>query len=337
MNRLLALTGILAVALSACAPTFLRSERVVTQAPAATAAPAMPPSPGFQFGGGGVAPLQGLTDANKAAGVSPELAVPQPGAPAQAAPTEAPVGDTGRLVIQTAQLSIVVADVNARVKAIEDMASAMGGFIVSVNVYQTYANNGETVPQAQVVVRVPQDKLDDALTQIKRGTVDVQNEQRAGTDVTDQYVDLQSRLKAKQAAADQLMTIMQSATKTQDVLDVYSQLQQVQSDIEVLKGQIKYYEQSAALSAISVNVIAEKTVKPIEVAGWMPQGVARDAIQQLIYFWQAFVDFLIRFFLFLLPVLLTIAIPLFLIFLFVRWLYRRSRKAKAALPVETPK
>ena len=155
--------------------------------------------------------------------------------------------------------------------------------------------------------------------------------------MTDQYVDLQSRLKAKQAAADQLMTIMQSATKTQDVLDVYSQLQQVQSDIEVLKGQIKYYEQSAALSAISVNVIAEKTVKPIEVAGWMPQGVARDAIQQLIYFWQAFVNFLIRFFLFLLPVLLTIGIPLYLIFLFVRWLYRRSRKARAALPMETPK
>ena len=328
MNRLLALVGILAVALSACATRAL--------APAPTAAPAMPPQRQPTFGaGGGVSPLQSLTDANKAVGQSPELAVPQPAA--QAAPTAAAAADTGRLVIQTAQLSIVVADVNARVKAIEDMASAMGGFIVSVNVYQTYANDGETVPQAEVVVRVPQDKLDDALTQIKRGTVDVQNEQRAGTDVTDQYVDLQSRLKAKQAAADQLMTIMQSATKTQDVLDVYSQLQQVQSDIEVLKGQIKYYEQSAALSAISVNVIAEKTVKPIEVAGWMPQGVARDAIQQLIYFWQAFVNFLIRFFLFLLPVLLTIGIPLYLIFLFVRWLYRRSRKARAALPVETPK
>ncbi|HEX9115391.1 MAG TPA: DUF4349 domain-containing protein, partial [Anaerolineae bacterium] len=300
MNRLLALIGILAVALSACAPRALRVA-APTAAPAATVAPAMPPmqQPAFS-GSGGAGPMQSLTDANKSVGAMPELSVPQ--APAQPAPTAA-AGDTGRLVIQTAQLSIVVADVNARVKAIEDMASAMGGFIVSVNVYETYASDGETVPQAQVVVRVPQDKLGDALTQIKKGTVDVQNEQRAGTDVTDQYVDLQSRLKAKQAAADQLMTIMQSATKTQDVLDVYSQLQQIQSDIEVLKGQIKYTEQAAALSAISVNVIAEKTVKPIEVAGWMPQGVARDAIQQLIYFWQAFVDFLIRFFLFILPVL----------------------------------
>ena len=71
---------------------------------------------------------------------------------------------------------------------------------------------------------------------------------RTGQDVTDQYVDMQSRLTAKEAAADQLTKIMQNATKTEDVLAVYTQLQQIDSDIEVLKGQIKYTEQSAALS-----------------------------------------------------------------------------------------
>ncbi len=242
-----------------------------------------------------------------------------------------------RLVIQNVDLSIVVADVNARVKAIEDMAKAMGGFIVSVNVAQTYAGNGTKVPQAQIVVRVPQDKLEDAINQVKKDTVDVPNETRSGNDVTDQYVDLQSRLTAKQAAEEQLIKIMQNATKTQDVLDVYSQLQQVQSDIEVLKGQIKYYEQSAAMSAISVNVIAEETVKPIEVGGWKPQGVARDAIQSLIYFWQAFVDFMIRFFLYVLPVLLTIGIPLYILFLLARWMFRRARRSRAVVPVEGPK
>ena len=130
---------------------------------------------------------------------------------------------------------------------------------------------------------------------------------------------------------------MQEATKTQDVLDVYAQLQQVQSDIEVLKGQIKYYEQSAALSALSVTVIAEKSVQPIEIGGWKPQGEVRDAIQSLIYFWQDFVDFLIRFFLFILPVLLTVGIPLYLIFLLVRWIIRRNRKPRAVVPVEEQK
>jgi hypothetical protein len=64
--------------------------------------------------------------------------------------------------------------------------------------------------------------------------------------------------------------------------------------------------------------------------------VARDALQSLIYFWQDFVNFLIRFFLYTLPVLITVAIPLFLIFLLGRWVFRKLRKPKAK-PVEEAK
>lgn len=231
-----------------------------------------------------------------------------------------------RLVIQNADLSIVVADVNTRVTNIQNMATSMGGFVVSANVYQVSASNGTQVPQAQIVVRVPQEKLNDAISLIKQGTVDIKSETRSGQDVTDQYVDLQSRLTAKQAAEDQLLKIMQNATKTQDVLDVYSQLQQVQSDIEVLKGQIKYMEQAAALSSLSVTIIAEDTVKPIEVAGWKPVGVARDAIQSLVDFEQGFASFLITFALFVLPMLITIGIPLVLVFLLLRWVVRKTRR-----------
>ena len=172
-------------------------------------------------------------------------------------------------------------------------------------------------------------------TQVKQGAVDVQDESLTGQDITSQYVDLQSRLTAKEAAADQLTKIMQSATKTQDVLDVYEQLQQVDSDIEVLKGQIQYDQQAAQLSAITVHVVAAETIKPIQVGGWKPQGVARDAIQNLIYFWQGFVNFLITFFLLIVPALITIAIPFVLIFLLLRWLFRLIFKRKPK--VETPK
>jgi hypothetical protein len=325
MKRTFALIGILSILiLSACSALPLRSRQL---SPAAAPAPAMPETYGTGNSlGEAPAPQQSFTDSSKAAA----------GGSAQSGAVNAPA-DTKRLVIQTAQLAIVVSDVTARVQAIQEMAKGMGGFLVSLNMSEVpYGDGTVQVPQAQIVVRVPQEKLDDALAQIKKGTVDVQNETRSGTDVTDQYVDLQSRLTAKQAAESQLLKIMADATKTQDVLDVYNQLQQVESDIEVLKGQIKYYEQSAALSAITVNVIAEQTVKPLEVGGWKPQGVARDAIQSLIFFWQAFINFLIKFVLLWLPVLITIAIPVFLIYLLVRWLFRRTRKPKSIVPVETP-
>ena len=246
-----------------------------------------------------------------------------------------PGGD--RLVIQNADLTIVVKDVKGRVQDIQAMARQMGGFVVSVNVYQTYARNGTQVPQAVIVFRVPAEQLDAALDQVKKDTVDVQNETRSGQDVTSQYVDLQSQLTAKEATEAQLLKIMQSAEKTEDVLAVYTQLQQIQTEIQVLKGQIKYYEESAALSAVSVNIIAEETVQPIEVGPWKPQGVARDAIQNLIDFWKSFVEWMINFFLFTLPALVTIAIPLFLVYLLGRWLVRKFWKPKAAAVVEEPK
>lgn len=283
-------------------------------------------------GGGGAAPQE-------------SFAPSAPGYPANdaAKSPELPAGQSGfdtreRMVIQNADLSIVVSDVKARIAAIQEMAQEMGGFVVSVNVYETYTSGGEKVPEAQIVVRVPDEMLGEALNQIKADTVEVQNETRAGQDVTSQYVDLQSQLTAKQAAEAQLLKIMESAEKTEDVLAVYAQLQQIQSEIEVLKGQIKYYEESASLSAISVRIVAEETIKPIEIGGWKPEGVARDAIQSLIYFWQDFVDFLIRFFLYTLPVLVTIGIPLALVFLLVRWILRKTRKpAIAPAPAKTSK
>ena len=243
--------------------------------------------------------------------------------------------DTQRLVVQTAELTIVVQDVKTRVSDLEQMANTMGGYVVSVNISETYAPDGTQEPDAQIVFRVPANQLDAALTQVEKGAVDVQDETRTGQDITSQYVDLQSQLTAKEAAANQLTIIMQNATKTQDVLDVYQQLEQVNSDIDVLKGQIQYDQQAAQLSAITVHVVAEETIKPIQVGGWKPQGTARDAIQNLIYFWQGFVDFLINFFLLVLPVLITIAIPLFLLFLILRWIFRLIFKRKPK--IEAPK
>lgn len=278
------------------------------------------------------------------AGAAPATQAPAAVAPlpfvndqAQSAAPNAPGGTTGnpapssspRLVVQTAELTIVVKDVNARATAIQSMATAMGGFVVSANIYETEASDGTQVPQADLVVRVPADQLNSGLSQIKAGTVDVKNETRTGQDITEQYVDLQSQLTAKQAEADQLTKIMLNATKTQDVLAVYQELQQVETDIEVLKGQIKYDQQSASLSAITVHIVAEQTVKPLQVAGWQPQGVARDAIQNLIFFWQDFINILITFVLYTLPVLITIAIPIFLIYLLLRWFFRKIRKPKA--------
>ncbi len=109
-----------------------------------------------------------------------------------------------------------------------------------------------------MIIRVPAEKLDEALETIKADAIEVQSENQSGQDVTSQYVDLESQLKNLEAAEEQLMEIMQKAEKTEDVLNVFNQLTSIRGQIESIKGQMKYFEESAALSAITVRLVAER-------------------------------------------------------------------------------
>jgi tellurite resistance-related uncharacterized protein len=241
-----------------------------------------------------------------------------------------------RIVIQNADLAIVVKDPQAKMLEIGALAKRLGGFVVSSNMSQISIGNNLKVPDGSISIRVPAENLDSALTEIKANTIEIQSENRSGEDVTDRYVDLQSQLKAKEAAAAKLYEIMEQTQKADETLMIFNQLTQVQSEIEVLKGQIKYYEQASALSAISVRLIAEETIQPIVIAGWHPQGVASDAIQSLINFFQGFASFLIWLVIFIIPVAAVIIVMLALLWRLLRWFWRKVFPRKTPPPA-TPK
>ncbi len=254
------------------------------------------------------------------------------GAPAgesAVAPAYDSAAPTDRLVIMNADLNIVVPDPRAKVQAIVALASRMGGFVVEMNVYQVRASSGRQVPEGFVRIRVPAADLERALTEIKADAVEVRNETRSGQDVTQQYTDLQSQLRHLQAAEAELMEIMEEAADTQDVLDVFNQLEYYRAQIESVRGQMQYYEQSVAYSLISVTVVAEETIQPIQIGPWTPKGALNKAIQDLVRFLQHFVDFVIRFFLFILPVMILIFGPPALFVWGIVALVRRGRRKKA--------
>jgi len=240
-----------------------------------------------------------------------------------------------RIVIQNADLSIVVKDPRTKMTEIGVLAQRLGGFVVASNISQASVNDTVRVPEGSISIRVPADKLDESLIEIKADAVEVQSENRSGQDVTDKYVDLTSELKAKQAAEAKLYEIMQKTEKAEETLMVFNQLTQVQREIEVLKGQINYYEQAAALSAISVRLIAEESIQPVVIAGWRPEGVARDAIQSLVNFFQNFVEFLIWLIIFVIPVGAVLITMMALLWRLLRWFWRKVFPRKTA-PAVTP-
>ncbi len=239
-----------------------------------------------------------------------------------------------RMVIKNADMSVVVKDPKAEVTNISKMAEALGGYLVSSNVYEAFAPSGVMAPEANVVVRIPAEKLDEFMKTIKDGATEVQSENVNGTDVTSQYIDLESQLKNLQAAESQLMEIMKGAVTTEDVLNVYNQLTSIRGQIESIKGQMKYFEESAALSSLSVRLIAEETVQPITIGGWHLSAWASDAVQGFLNFLQDFTEFTITFLLDFLPRLVVIGIVFGLP---LRWLWRKMRGSKSAVPVEEKK
>lgn len=215
-----------------------------------------------------------------------------------------------RMVIKNGDLSIVVEDPSRMMDEVSRMASEMGGYVVSSNLSQIKTERGTEVPRARITIRVPAERLDQALEEIKAGAGRVLSENVSGEDVTREYTDLQSRLRHLQNAEQQLTQIMEEAADTEDVLNVYNRLVDVQEEIEMVKGQMQYYEQSSRLSAISVTIQANEAVQPLQIGGWQPVGVAKDALQALINTLQFLGNVAIWLGLFILPVLLILYFPI---------------------------
>ena len=298
-------------------PLFLLLIPLLVAACSPAASPVYAPE-GGPFYGGAEPDYGGVTADDSAA--PPEFA--RDAEQAQAA------GETvERLVIKNATLSIAVEDPLTMLDDIIQLADELGGFVVTSDLYYTKLEDGTEVPRANVTIRVPADLFEDAIAEIEAGAGEPLSKNITGQDVTNQYTDLQSRLRNLEAAEAQLQSILEEATKTEDVLAVFNQLVYTREQIELIKGQMQYFEQSAAFSAITVDILADEAVRPVpplSIGGWQPVGVARDALQTLIDTLQVIGNALIWLILYVLPVLLV----LYLLVLAARLLFRQRKKAK---------
>jgi hypothetical protein len=245
---------------------------------------------------------------------------------------------TKRIVIKNASLTITVPDPSEVVSEIALMAERMGGWVVSSSTTQEYYWDAEAeLTNGRITIRIPAEGLNSALGEIKTLTIDpkedVTSQQISGQDVTSEYTDLESRLRNLEDAAEQLRGFMENAEDTESVLEVFYQLNDVNEEIELVKGQLQYYAEAAAMSSISVEVLPKyEPVEPdpYEAPEWDPKGVFSETIERLVEFFQDFIDFMIRFVFGFLPRLILILLPfalvLYIIILFVRKTKKSGKK-----------
>ena len=234
-----------------------------------------------------------------------------------------PPADQQRLIIRNADMTIVATDTEAALTQIAQMAENGGGWVVSSNVYQS----SETTKSGYVQIRVPSEGFQSVLDAIAGLAVRVESLSTSGQDVTEEYVDLSSQLANLEATAARVRAFLDDATRVEDALAVNAELSRLEGEIAVIKGRMQFLEQSSAFSSITVNVTPDELAQPIQVAGWQPSGVAKQAIETLVSALQALANLLIWFVIVALPILLLILIPFALIIWIIRRLRRRERPA----------
>jgi len=237
------------------------------------------------------------------------------------------------LVIKNAALGLVANDVRAKASSITAMAEKMNGWVVSSEVRSV--GIGDLV-QASIAIRVPAERFEDAVQQIKADGVRVTIESITGQDVSSQYADLASQVKNLEATETQLQKIMDSTTKTEDTLAVYKELTRVRGEIEKLKGQMQYFEQASAMSLITIDIAPNyPTATPSPTATVTPtatpsvfslEPTANQAINSLSSTLQFLAAALIWIVLYILPLLLLFGIPGFLLYRLVQRINPESKE-----------
>ena len=151
-----------------------------------------------------------------------------------------------RIIVRTVTMSLVVSDVLQAVDRIAGVARDFDGWVVS--------SDRSTGHDAFVAIRVPAQKLDDVVLQLRELATKVDYEISNSQDVTDEYVDTESRLRSLEATEQSLLELLGRAGSVEDALEVQRSLAELQAEIEAMKGRIRFLQQTSAFSLINVNL-----------------------------------------------------------------------------------
>ena len=137
-----------------------------------------------------------------------------------------------------------------------------------------------------ISIRVPDEEFEQALAELRELAVRVTSESTDSRDVTEEYIDLQSRLKNAEATESQYLALLEKAEDVEDILRIYDSLSRVRSEIEQIKGRMQYLERTSSMSLISVNLKPVATAKPLVRAGWSALEALKAAVRGIIIFGQ---------------------------------------------------
>ena len=237
-----------------------------------------------------------------------------------------------RKIIRNAEITIEVPSTTDAQHQVTYIAETHGGFVVTSEAKQRESNDpAQRTLDIKLVVRVPSDQFGRAFDEIKKLAGNTPSENVTSQDVTEEFIDLEARIKTQKALEVQFLEIMRQANKISDALEVQRQIAEVRTEIEKLEGRKRFLENRSSLATITVNIQAPRPIIATTPTGFGHS--VREAISDSIELGSGLFLFFVRALILMVPLLIFVVLPFALL---IRYAVRRVRRIRLAHALATP-
>ena len=236
-----------------------------------------------------------------------------------------------RKIIKNAQLALTVQDTPTAIFQITGIASDVGGYVVGSRTFGVGDRTG-----AQITISVPVDRFEEALNMVRNVALRIDQDITSSAEVTEEFVDLESRLRNAQATAARLRDFLARATTIKETLAVNVELTNIEQQIEQIKGRLNALNARSSFSTIAVDLnepiptfepthtptvtpSPTPTLTPTPIV-WRPDETLQSATRVQTSLFQGLANVLIWFGVVVLPYLVVAL----LFGLLVRWFVQRT-------------
>lgn len=154
-----------------------------------------------------------------------------------------------RQLIKSGYIAFESQNIRESYMLIKNMLTTKKGYISSENEYST-----SKTQEMDIQIRVPKDAFDTFFEAIEKTAHYVKNKSIDIQDVTEEFIDIEARLKVKKEAEDTYLRLLGSAKTVRDVLDIQDQVQGIRSEIESIEGRLKYLENAVGFSTVNIHI-----------------------------------------------------------------------------------
>ena len=200
---------------------------------------------------------------------------------------------SNRKLIRNVSMDVETEQFDELIGQIEEKTKALGGYIEDSYTYNGRSYRSNDTKNANLTIRIPSVKLDEFLSAVSdQSNVTSKNENV--TDVTLQYVDLESHKKALEAEQERLLEMIEQAETVEDMITIESRLSEVRYQLESQESQLRTFDNQIQYSTVYLNIAEVEKYTPVAERTFFEKisdgftdnlaGVAEDLVNFVIWF-----------------------------------------------------